>query len=114
MDAIISSSENLVFESVDTNNINNIFNDSCLKLKELDAAVFNYEQKPELYAECLGRNIIFVAHLLGILQKKGQDICNNCPDIQAGESKIFYFALFFLLSFYFNFRDIWYFYEYLY
>lgn len=87
--AVISSSEQLALEVPDTNLIE-IFSDSSFKIRELSSAFNNYEQNPKLYAECLGRRVIATGHFLGILQRRGLEICNNCPDIQAGESKIFF------------------------
>lgn len=103
--SVISSSEQLAFEVSETN-INAIFTDLSTKLKELSSAFVNYEQNPKLYAECLGRRVITAGHFLGILQKRGLEICNNCPDIQAGESKIFLnsFVLF-TIAFLFDFRN---------
>lgn len=86
LEAVISSSENLIFDAADPN-LNNIFNESSFLLKELATALINYEENPNQYAECIARKVISAAHLLGILQKRGFEICNNCPDIQAGESK---------------------------
>lgn len=85
LSSVISSSEQLTGCELDTD-IHRVFVDLNTKIKELSSAYMSYEQNPKLYAECLGRKIITTGHFLGILQKRGLEICNNCPDIQAGES----------------------------
>ncbi|KAL5283135.1 HIP1.2 family protein [Megaselia abdita] len=81
--SVISSSEQLTFDY--ESDLHQIFTELIIKIKELSSAFNNYEQNPTLYVECLGRKVITAGHFLGLLQKRGLEICNNCPDIQAGE-----------------------------